>query len=89
MASGCHTGRDTVAAIGAAGFAVEEVDRFRFSPDGPPAPATPHALDRRATRITWIVGVLSAVIAGLLPIAEAAELTNIGIRSPSWWSRSP
>jgi APA family basic amino acid/polyamine antiporter len=31
------------------------------------------------TRITWIVGVASAVIAGLLPIAEAAELTNIGI----------
>ena len=30
-------------------------------------------------RITWIVGVASAVIAGLLPIAEAAELTNIGI----------
>ena len=31
------------------------------------------------TRITWIVGVLSAIIAGLLPIGEAAELTNIGI----------
>jgi APA family basic amino acid/polyamine antiporter len=31
------------------------------------------------TRITWIVGVASAVIAGLLPIGEAAELTNIGI----------
>jgi APA family basic amino acid/polyamine antiporter len=31
------------------------------------------------TRITWIVGVLSAIIAGLLPIKEAAELTNIGI----------
>ncbi|NHN54854.1 amino acid permease [Calidifontibacter sp. DB0510] len=31
------------------------------------------------TRVTWIVGVASAVIAGLMPIAEAAELTNIGI----------
>ncbi|UQA91716.1 amino acid permease [Streptomyces halobius] len=31
------------------------------------------------TRVTWIVGAASAVIAGFLPIAEAAELTNIGI----------
>ncbi|MEU9125721.1 amino acid permease [Streptomyces sp. NPDC048506] len=31
------------------------------------------------TRVTWIVGVASAVIAGFLPIGEAAELTNIGI----------
>jgi ubiquinone/menaquinone biosynthesis C-methylase UbiE len=46
LCGGCHTGRDTVAAIGAAGFAVEEVDRFRFPPNGPPTPATPHALGR-------------------------------------------
>lgn len=31
------------------------------------------------TRITWILGVASAFIAGFLPIGEAAELTNIGI----------
>ncbi|MDN5857738.1 MAG: amino acid permease [Pseudonocardia sp.] len=31
------------------------------------------------TRITWILGVASALIAGFLPIGEAAELTNIGI----------
>lgn len=31
------------------------------------------------TRVTWIAGVASAVIAGLLPIEEAAEMTNIGI----------
>lgn len=31
------------------------------------------------TRITWILGVASAVFAELLPIHEAAELTNIGI----------
>ncbi|MCQ4084115.1 amino acid permease [Streptomyces sp. RB6PN25] len=31
------------------------------------------------TRVTWIVGVASAVLAGLLPITVAAELTNIGI----------
>ncbi|GLU46872.1 amino acid permease [Nocardiopsis ansamitocini] len=32
-------------------------------------------------RVTWIAGVLSAVLAGLLPIGEAATLTNIGILS--------
>lgn len=31
------------------------------------------------SRITWIVGVCSAFIAGFLNINEAAELTNIGI----------
>jgi APA family basic amino acid/polyamine antiporter len=31
------------------------------------------------TRVTWILGVCAAVIAGFLPIGEAAELTNIGI----------
>lgn len=30
-------------------------------------------------RFTWIIGVVSAVLAGVLPIGEAAELTNIGI----------
>lgn len=30
-------------------------------------------------RVTWIVGIGSAIIAGFLPIHEAAELTNIGI----------
>jgi basic amino acid/polyamine antiporter, APA family len=31
------------------------------------------------TRVTWIAGAVSALIAGFLPIEEAAELTNIGI----------
>jgi APA family basic amino acid/polyamine antiporter len=31
------------------------------------------------SRVTWIVGVGSGLIAGFLPIEEAAELTNIGI----------
>lgn len=44
LAGGCHTGRDTVGAIGAAGFTVEGVDRFPFPPGRVPAPATPHAL---------------------------------------------
>ncbi|ASN53739.1 amino acid permease [Sinomonas sp. R1AF57] len=33
------------------------------------------------TRVTWIVGVGSALLAGVLPITTVAELTNIGILS--------
>ncbi|MEX2587017.1 MAG: methyltransferase domain-containing protein [Actinomycetota bacterium] len=43
---GCHTGRDTVAAITEAGFVIEELDRFRFPAGGPPQPASPHVLGR-------------------------------------------
>lgn len=42
--AGCHTARDTVAAIRAAGFTVVELDRFRFPPAGMPGPASPHVL---------------------------------------------
>ncbi|KAB1908282.1 class I SAM-dependent methyltransferase [Micromonospora sp. AMSO31t] len=42
--AGCHTARDTVAAIRAAGFTVVELDRFRFPPSGMPGPASPHVL---------------------------------------------
>ncbi|WP_433730183.1 amino acid permease [Actinoplanes sp. CA-051413] len=38
-----------------------------------------HPVRRVPSRVTWIAGVASAIIAGLLPIREAAELTNIGI----------
>jgi ubiquinone/menaquinone biosynthesis C-methylase UbiE len=41
---GCHTGRDTVAAIEAAGFQVREIERFRFPEEGPPLPPCPHVL---------------------------------------------
>lgn len=41
---GCHTGRDTVAAIEAAGFTIEECARFRFPDRGLPPPAAPHVL---------------------------------------------
>ena len=41
--------------------------------------AKTHPVRQVPTRVTWIVGVASAVIAGFLPIGEAAELTNIGI----------
>ena len=45
LAGGCHAARDTLAAIEAAGFRVEAVRRFGFSP-GPPLPAVPHILGR-------------------------------------------
>ena len=35
--------------------------------------------NRSPHRPVWIVGVVSAAIAGLVPIGDAAELTNIGI----------
>ncbi|MBU2669103.1 amino acid permease [Actinoplanes bogorensis] len=38
-----------------------------------------HPTRRVPSRVTWIAGIASAVIAGFLPIREAAELTNIGI----------
>ncbi len=40
---GCHAGRDTVAAIAAAGFIVKDVTRYRL-PDSALWPTTPHAL---------------------------------------------
>ncbi|MGP4017160.1 amino acid permease [Saccharopolyspora sp. 5N708] len=38
-----------------------------------------HPVRRVPHRATWILGVVSAVLAGLLPVQEAAELTNIGV----------
>ncbi|GAA0516111.1 amino acid/polyamine/organocation transporter (APC superfamily) [Saccharopolyspora erythraea NRRL 2338] len=38
-----------------------------------------HPVRRVPHRATWILGVVSAVLAGLLPVEEAAELTNIGV----------
>ena len=45
VAGNCHMSRDTQAAIEAAGFEIEEVDRFPFSP-GAPVPALPHIRGR-------------------------------------------
>jgi len=45
VAGNCHLARATQDAIEAAGFAIEEVDRFRFSP-GPPVPSLPHIRGR-------------------------------------------
>ncbi|GGV66576.1 MULTISPECIES: amino acid permease [Streptomyces] len=54
---------------------------FAMSRDGllPRWFAKTHPTRHVPTRVTWIVGVASALIAGFLPIGEAAELTNIGI----------
>jgi APA family basic amino acid/polyamine antiporter len=41
--------------------------------------AKTHPVRKVPTRVTWIAGVISAVLAGLLPIIDVAELTNIGI----------
>ncbi|MFI6348514.1 amino acid permease [Streptomyces sp. NPDC050560] len=54
---------------------------FSMSRDGllPKWFAKTHPTRHVPTRVTWIVGAASAVIAGFLPIGDAAELTNIGI----------
>jgi ubiquinone/menaquinone biosynthesis C-methylase UbiE len=44
--AGCRTGRETAAAIAAAGFVIERLDRFRFPPTGPGSPAAPHISGR-------------------------------------------
>lgn len=46
LAGGCHTARDTVAAIESAGFTVERCRRFDFRPCPLAAPAAPHVLGR-------------------------------------------
>lgn len=54
---------------------------YSMSRDGllPAWLGTTHPTRQVPSRITWILGAAAAVIAGLLPIGEAAELTNIGI----------
>jgi ubiquinone/menaquinone biosynthesis C-methylase UbiE len=41
---GCHTNRDTAAAIENAGFRIEKLERFRFPDTRIPQPASPHIL---------------------------------------------
>ncbi|MEO3755572.1 class I SAM-dependent methyltransferase [Streptomyces sp. B6B3] len=48
-AGGCHPNRDTPATVRAAGFTVEDVDRFGFSP-APLAPPLAHVLGRATRR---------------------------------------
>jgi ubiquinone/menaquinone biosynthesis C-methylase UbiE len=44
LLGGCHTSRDTLAAITAAGFQITRVERFRFPEGRLPQPAAPHVL---------------------------------------------
>ncbi|MFI7577288.1 class I SAM-dependent methyltransferase [Micromonospora sp. NPDC049497] len=44
LCGGCHTSRDTVGAIRAAGFTITDLDRFPFPATSIPLPPTPHAL---------------------------------------------
>ncbi|MFI9004446.1 class I SAM-dependent methyltransferase [Streptomyces sp. NPDC053541] len=44
LAGGCHTGRDTRAAIEAAGFEVTSIEAFAFPESRLPSPAAPHIL---------------------------------------------
>jgi ubiquinone/menaquinone biosynthesis C-methylase UbiE len=46
LVGGCHTSRDTVAAIGAAGFTVEDARFFTFRPAATNAPVAPHVVGR-------------------------------------------
>ena len=46
VAGGCHTSRDTVAALGEAGFHVEELERFEFPPFALAFVTAPHVLGR-------------------------------------------
>ncbi|MFF0543803.1 amino acid permease [Nocardia thailandica] len=54
---------------------------FAMSRDGllPAWFAKTHPTRKVPTRVTWIVGVAAAILAGVLPINTVAELTNIGI----------
>lgn len=54
---------------------------FAMSRDGllPEWFAKTHPVRKVPTRVTWIVGIGSALMAGLLDITVVAELTNIGI----------
>lgn len=42
LVGGCHTGRDTVAALERAGFWIDRLDRFRFPDRGVVVPTSPH-----------------------------------------------
>lgn len=44
LVGGCHTGRDTLSAITAAGFVITELDRFRFPDTKFPSPTADHVL---------------------------------------------
>lgn len=44
VTGGCHTSRDTAAAITSAGFRIDRLERFPFPPRGMPQPTSPHVI---------------------------------------------
>jgi ubiquinone/menaquinone biosynthesis C-methylase UbiE len=50
LAGGCHTARDTVGALGVAGFEVTDLDRFRFPDIWLTQPTTPQVLGTAVRR---------------------------------------
>lgn len=50
MFGGCHSGRNTAAAITAAGFDITELDRFDFPPSRIPSPSSAHILGTATRR---------------------------------------
>lgn len=46
IGGGCHPNRETLDAIAAAGFAIEQVRHFRFQPSKMTAPVAPHVIGR-------------------------------------------
>jgi SAM-dependent methyltransferase len=50
VGGGCHTGRDTLAAIEAVGLTLEHVERFRFPDPGPTMPASPQVIGTAVRR---------------------------------------
>jgi ubiquinone/menaquinone biosynthesis C-methylase UbiE len=50
LGGGCHAGRDTAAAIENAGFAIEELERFRFPDVRLALPTSPHILGKARLR---------------------------------------
>lgn len=46
LAGGCHTSRDTAAAIESAGWRIEELRDFEFRPGRFPSPVAPHIIGR-------------------------------------------
>jgi ubiquinone/menaquinone biosynthesis C-methylase UbiE len=48
LMGGCHTGRETAATVGAAGFRLERIEQVRFPETRFPLPTSPHVLGAAA-----------------------------------------
>jgi hypothetical protein len=85
LLAGCHTTRDTLAAITAAGFRITSVQRFRFPESRVPQPAAPHVLGSpsvptapgQGQLVLGRVGGLAA--AGDAPSAQRRRSTRVPV----------